>query len=41
LKAAFFGHIDIIRALFQAGADVDDADIYGVTALMIGIIVYF
>ncbi len=31
MKAAINGHVSIVRALFQAGADVDDADIYGVT----------
>jgi hypothetical protein len=41
LKAAYYGYVDIVRALLQAGAEVNIATNNAVTALMAGIIVYF
>jgi hypothetical protein len=42
-KATYYGYIDIVRALIQAGVDVDRvcATSYSFTALMAGIIDYF
>jgi ankyrin repeat protein len=40
LKGAFNGYTDIVRALLQAGAQVDHKDINGITALMLGMINY-
>jgi ankyrin repeat protein len=41
LKGAFNVNIDIVRALLQAGAQVDHQDMFGQTALMLGMIHYF
>jgi ankyrin repeat protein len=43
LKASYNGYVDIVRALLQAGLNVDLAygNGYGQTALMAGIIDYF
>ena len=41
MKAAYYGYVNIVNALLQAGADVDHEGNNGETALNSGIIVYF
>ena len=34
MRASFFGHVEVVRALLAAGADVDAADNHGYSALI-------
>ena len=41
MKGAYNGYTDIVRALLQAGAQMDHKDMDSITALMLGMINIF